>query len=196
MLPQVGWVPRQVEVRPEEKTEVAERDEPHVGREENFLPGSDWPRDAEGFDRSVRVHAADARQLGAIHSFMLLGKVAVEKAEHQRPEDAERPEDVENRAPAESEQYASGNERRDGHGEAAEEMRGALDAPALDARKPQLHAPAGHREGSGLAEAQEEARPEQRREAEGRARHDGCRRPKRHDDGQHALRTEAIAKPA
>src|ERR1700686_1308876 len=142
MLAQIGWIPGQVEVRSKEKAEIAERDEPHVGREEDVFPGSGEVADRGRLNGSIRVDATDAGQLHWIDAFVILGKVAVEKTEGNRPHNAQGAENVENCAPSEGDQNTAGDKRGDRHGEAAEEMSGALDPAALDARKPQLHSAA------------------------------------------------------
>ena len=152
-------------------------------------------RDAQRFNSPVRLDAADAREFRAIHAFVLFGQIAVEGIECQRPHNTQRAENVKNRAPAERQQDAAGNEWRDGYSEAAEEMRGALDAAALDARKPQLHAAAGHRKCARLTQSEQKAGAEKRTESERGAGHDRGGRPQRHDNGQHALRPEAVPKP-
>src|SRR5579863_272694 len=195
MFSQISRIPRQVEVRSKEKAEVAERNEPHVGREEDLSPGSGETGIGGRHDGSIRVDASDARQFHRIDAFVVLGKVPVENTEGNRPHDAQGAENVENCAPSEGEQYASANKWGDRYGEAAEEVRRALDSAAFDARKPELHAAAGHGECPGFAQSQQKASAKKRAEAERRAGHDGRGRPQRHDDGKHAFGTKAIAKP-
>src|ERR1700674_5035 len=195
MFSQIGWIPRQVEVRSKEKAEVAERDEPHVGREEDLFPGSREPGDGRRLNGSIRVDASDAGQFHPIDAFVVLGNVAVEEAEDNRPHNAQGAENVENGAPSVGEKYAAGNKWGDRYGEAAEEMRRALDPAAFHARKPELHAAAGDGERPGFAQSQKEASAKQRTEADCRAGHNSRGRPQRHDDGQHALGTKAVTKP-
>ena len=196
MLSQIGRIPGEVEVRSKEEAEIAERDEPHVGREEDLFPGSGELRDGRRFYGSVLVDASDAGQFGAIDASVILGNIAVEKGESNRPHNAQRAEDVKNRAPTEGEQNAARNEWSDRNGEAAEEMRRALDTAAFDARKPELHAAAGDRKCPGFAQSQKKARAEERTEAAGRAGHHGGGGPQRHDDREHALGAKAVTKPA
>src|SRR5580692_4779808 len=125
MFPQISWIPRQVEVRSKEKAEIAERDEPHVGRKKNSFPGSREPCDGRRLNGSIRIDAADAGQLHTIDTFVVLRKIAVEKVEGNRPNNTQRSENIENCAPSEGEQNAAGNKWGDRYGEAAEEMRRA-----------------------------------------------------------------------
>ena len=115
------------------------------------FPGSGELRDGRRLNGSIRVDATDAGQFHRIDAFVILGKVAVENAEGNRPHNAQGAENVENCAPSEGEQNAAGDKRGDRHGEAAEEMRGALDPAAFDARKPQLHSAAGDGKCPGFA---------------------------------------------
>src|SRR5580693_5401363 len=142
MFSQVGWIPRQIEVRAKEKAEISERDEPHVGREKDLFPGSREPRDSRRINGSIRADASNQSQFHPIHAFVVLRKVAVEKAEGNCPKHTQGAENIENRAPSKGEQNTAGDKRGDGYSEAAEEMRRALDPAALDARKPQLHSAA------------------------------------------------------
>src|SRR5882672_8464136 len=109
MLAQISWIPRQVEVRSKEKAEIAERDEPHVGRKQDVFPGSGEPRDGRRINGSIRVEATDAGQFHRIAALVILGKVAVEKTEGNRPHDSQGAEYIENRAPSEGEQNAAGD---------------------------------------------------------------------------------------
>src|SRR5579863_6539574 len=164
MLSQIGWIPRQVEVRSKEKAEIAERNEPHVGREEDLFPGSGEPADRRRLYGSIRVEASDAGQFHPIDAFVVLGNVAVEDAENNRPHNAQGAENVENCAPSEGDQNTSGDKWGDRYGEAAEEMRGALDPAAFDARKPQLHSAACNWKCSGFTQSQKETSAKQRTE--------------------------------
>src|SRR5438309_713793 len=173
MLPEVSGVPGEVKIRSKEETEIAQGDEPHVQRKEDLFPGSGELSDGRRFYVSASVEAADAGQFRAIHAFVIFGEVPIKKIEGNRPHDAQRAEDVKNGAPAEREQNAAGDKWRDGHGEAAEEMRGALDAPPFDARKPELHPATGDGESARFAESQKEASAKKRTEAERRSGHNG-----------------------
>src|SRR3984957_6821370 len=195
MFSQIGWIPRQVEIRAEEKAEISERDEPHVGRRKDFFPGRREPRDGRRINGSIWADAPNESQLHPIDAFVVLRKVMVEKAEGNRPQHTQGTENVENRPPSKGQQNTAGDKRRDGYSEAAEEMRRALDPTALDARKPQLHAAAGNGKRAGFAQPQEEASAKQRTEAERRAGHHRRGGPQRHDDSQYALGTEAVTKP-
>src|SRR5260370_14812498 len=101
MLAQIGGIPGEVEVRSKEETEIAERDEPHVGRKEDSFPGSRKLRYGGLLDGSVGIDAADAGKLRAIDAVMILRKITIKKAEANRPHNTQRAENVKNRSPAE-----------------------------------------------------------------------------------------------
>src|ERR1700674_4896706 len=107
MFSQIGWIPRQVEVRSKEKAEIAERDEPHVGREQDLFPGSGEMANRRRLNGSIRVGASDTGQFHPIDAFVVFGNVAVEDAEGNRPHNAQGAENVENCAPSEGEQNTS-----------------------------------------------------------------------------------------
>src|SRR2546427_13230644 len=99
MLSQIGGIPGEVEVRSKEEAEIAERDEPHVGREENSLPGSPELGDGRRLYASVRVEAAEAGQFRAIDAVVVLGKVAIKQPDGHGRHKRQRAERVKQSAP-------------------------------------------------------------------------------------------------
>src|SRR5258708_2903698 len=157
MFSQIGWIPRQVEVRSKEKAEIAERDEPHVGREEDLFPGSGEPGGRKRLDSSIRIDASDAGQFHAVDAFVVLGNIAVEEAEDNRPQHTQGAENVENCAPSKGDKNTAGDKWGNRYREPAEEMRRPLDPAAFDARKPELHAATCHWKCPGFTQSQKEA---------------------------------------
>src|ERR1700674_126341 len=131
VLAEIRGIPRQIKIRAEEETSVTYRDEPHVRRSQNVPPGSHRARAIERIDGAVGVQSADLRQFRLIHGLVIFRMVAINGEEEDSPENAHRSENIENPAPAESEQNAARDKRRDGDSKSTEEMRDALDAPAL-----------------------------------------------------------------
>src|SRR5580698_110196 len=192
MFPQIRGIPRQIKIGSEKETTVAKRDVPHVRRAEDPLPWRGRMRCVRRPDGSIRVQAADLGKLCDVHAFVLFRKIAIEKRKSDGPYDAQRSENEKNSPPAERQHDTPRDERRYGHCESAEEMRGSLNAAAFRSWKPKLHAPASHRESASFAQAEKKARAEERVEPEGRARH-GCReRPPRHNHRQNLAWPEAI----
>src|SRR5580658_8241174 len=196
VFPQIRGVPRQIKIGSKEETTVAKRDVPHVGRAEDPLPWRGRARRIGRPNGSIRVQAADFTKLRDVHALVLFRKIPIEEGKSDGPDHAQRSENVKDRPPAESQHNTPRDQRRYGHCESAEEMRGSLNAPAFRSWKPKLHAPASHRESASFAQAEKKARAEERVEPEGRARHGRRERPPRHNHRQNLAWPEAIAQPS
>src|SRR5260370_37861022 len=99
MLAQIGGITGEVEVRSKEETEIAERDEPHVGRKEDSFPGSRKLRYGGRLDGSVGIDAADAGKLRASDAVMILREITIKKGEANRPHKNQRAQKVKKRTP-------------------------------------------------------------------------------------------------
>src|SRR5580704_13590448 len=130
---QVGGKPREEEVGAVKETTITGCDVPHVGRAKDDLPRHRRPcmRINRCFYGAVRVRAAYVSELRLIDVLVFFRKVPIETVKSQRPQQACGSEDVENGTPAERDQNAHGNERRDRDGEPAKAMRDAVHAAAL-----------------------------------------------------------------